>query len=136
MTPAEHNSRPFTLLEVVIAVAVLGLGMAAALSLISVANGRTYKAVEGWHRQHVASQAAEYFLLCGASSSIISDVFPYDDYTASCELVEPEGMPDSFEAPLTTGGCRLATYRIIVRNKETGRETELKIDKIVKEDAK
>ena len=59
------EQRYFTLVEVLIALAVLSLGILAETGLLSSARERCRKAEAEWQEQHAMTQAAEYFLLAG-----------------------------------------------------------------------
>ena len=64
------EQRYFTLVEVLIALAVLSLGILAGTGLLSSARERCRKAEAEWREQHAMTQAAEYFLLAGTEQEM------------------------------------------------------------------
>lgn len=126
-----RNKKLFTLLEVVIALAVLTMGIMGAMSISAMSKRRMDKAYESFYNQHILAQAAEYFLLCG-SRAIEPEFFPFQGYSASCVISD---CADIREAPASTGSeWRLATYTISVRGNNAQITNQIKVDKIVKND--
>ncbi len=121
----------FTLVEVVVALAIFGMGIAVALQMSANASMRAMKAVERWRSQHMMAQAAEYFLLNGPTGQMNSDFFPYSGASARCTVSEPEGLPDGMES--RNGAWRLVALEISV-DPGGGRKTEsMKIEKILQD---
>ncbi|HCE42728.1 MAG TPA: hypothetical protein DET40_04205 [Lentisphaeria bacterium] len=119
----------FTLIEVVVALAVLGLAVISAMEMCSSAVNRMEKAKARWTNQHRISQAAEFFLLAGPSGQLPHEIFPYQDARASCSIDNAMGLPDDVEA--VSGQWCLATYHIQLYD-SSGRQTSfLKVDKII-----
>ena len=124
-------SSHFTLLEVVIAVAILAMGLVAAMEIAVTASRRTVKAVKRWETQHMLNQAAEYVLLAGHEAPIPREFFPYDEYRVEC-LEEPPELREDVEP--NVGNWRIVKLRIIVYDlvgKEVG---SLSIHKILYSD--
>lgn len=118
----------FTLLEVVVAVAILAMGLVAAMEIAVTASKRTIKAAKRWETQHMLSQATEYFLLAGHEVPIPNEFFPFEGFRAEC-LEEPPDLSDDVE-PLS-GNWRLVKLRITIYDsfgKEVG---SLSIHKIL-----
>ena len=86
----KYRHHLFTLMEVVIAIAILALGLVAALSLSSSSSRRIEKSFKAWKTQHMLAQAAEYFLLVGADKHIPGEIFSYEGASASCFLTDAE----------------------------------------------
>ena len=121
----------FTLLEVVIAIAILSLGMVAYLSLVGASQRRLEKARETWRNFHMLSQAAEYYLLQGFDDpeSPGPEVFDYPGYQVYCRFEEPEGIPEEFTD--LTGQARLKRCIIeLVRTSDGVTVDALDIDRI------
>lgn len=119
----------FTLVEVVVALAVLGLAIISASAMCSQSISRITKAKERWMNQHMISQASEYFLLAGADSQVPREIFPYKNTRASCSVANAEGLPAGVDA--VSEQWRLATYDISLVGAAGEKLQSLKIDKIV-----
>lgn len=88
----------FTLLEVVIALAIFGMGLIGALTLVGSAARRIDSAVKRWERQHYLSQAAEYLIIKGFDDSSIPDAFfPTHEYRIRVEVGTPDELPEDIE---------------------------------------
>ncbi len=127
-----NKIRKFTLIEVTIAVAILAMGLLTAMNMSSTGRQRVLKAENNWNYQHIISQAAEYYLLAGHNASIPNSIFPYEDYSVSCSLIEPENLPEGVEFQFK--GARLMTYQIELRDSNGEIVSSLKIDKILTEE--
>ncbi len=119
----------FTLIEVIVAVAVLAVGLMSAMMLCSLSKSRMDKAYNSWKIENVTSQAAEYYLLAGPGTSIPENIFPYDDITTSCTIGQPEMLPSDIKQQ--NGQWSLVNYDIQVRKNNGDLLKELKIDKII-----
>ena len=67
--------RCFTLIEVVVALAILSLSLAGLLQLSIGANSRLANAVEKWEAEHMLAQAAEY-LVNSIREKNATNIFP------------------------------------------------------------
>ena len=123
--------RRFTLLEVVIAIAILAMGILAAMSMVSLSKKRMDKAYNTWFKEHLLAQAAEYYLLCGANKSIPPDYFPYKEYSAQCAVTNCNDLSKD-AATSVSGNCKLVTYDISIRDTYGNIISQVKVDKIVK----
>lgn len=120
----------FTLVEVVIALAILAIGVLAAMSLLASSRDRSFKASNQWKEQHILSQAVEYYMLAGPVDKIPEEFFPYDDYSVSCEYVDPEDLPDGVDS--RNGNWKLVTMHVTLR-KDGDMVRKIAIDRIVKD---
>lgn len=125
------KSSRFTLIEVVIAVAILGMGLVSALGMAASVSRRMQRAMNRWERQHMISQAAEYFLLVGPEGNLPEDIFPYEDYSATCEVSEPEGFEDA-ELEFEYDDWKLVKFTITLTDDNGDEVEKLEIDKIIK----
>lgn len=75
----------FTLIEVVVALAILGLSITGLLTLLTTSQRRMAKSYEKWERMHMLAQGAEYFMLRGE---------------------DPGGIPEEFSRIRDTGSSR------------------------------
>jgi len=112
--------------------AILTMGLMSAFNLTSMSFRRSIKAMNRWDKQHMLSQAAEFYLLAGPRADITDSVFPYDDYTVSCEVIDPEGLPD--EATEDIGEWRLACLNIQLSDDNGKVVDSLKVDRIMHKD--
>ena len=119
----------FTLVEVVVALTVLGFAIISATAMCSQSITRITKAKARWMNQHIISQAAEYYLLAGPKSQVSSEIFPYKNMRVSCTVVNAEGLPAGVDA--VSGQWRLATYEIQLTGASGEKLQSLKIDKII-----
>ena len=109
----KHSCRKnFTLIEVVVALAILTLSLAGLLQLLSQSQLRIADAEERWMDMHKLIQATEYFLLAGdpEEPNIPDDFFPYPGYEINCVYDDAEGLPEDLEN--LTGQVPLKQCRI------------------------
>ena len=89
--------RRFTLLEVVVSLAILSIGLAGFLQLMMGSQKRIAESVDRWTRMHMLSQAAEYFMLRNEDPGGIPErFFPYPAYQAVAYYEDAEGLPDEY----------------------------------------
>lgn len=119
----------FTLIEVVVALAILAMGVLGAMSIISFSKRRMDRAYDSWFAQHMLAQAAEYYLLCG-DKQITPDFFPYRGYSSSCHIGDCSNI-DGVSAN-TGGNWKLSTYDISVKGPNGQIISEVKVDKLFK----
>ena len=126
----------FTLIEVVVALAILSLSLAGLLQLSISANSRLAAAVEKWEAEHMLAQAAEYLMLQNQDSTTIpEEFFPYPGYSAEVVCDDAEGLPEDYDG--LEGQLPLKRWNIsIVRNSDGKRMAEVNIDRISYDDQK
>lgn len=121
--------RHFTLIEVLIALAVLALGVLTGSQLLFAARERSRLARTQWEEQHVLAQAAEYFLLAGIDEAIPGRFFPFPDYRVEVLNAPPAGLPPG--VPERKNGWQLTTLQIELRDREGRVLRELAIDRLL-----
>lgn len=123
----------FTLMEVVIAIAILASTVLSVLTLSGEALKQTVSAVQNWKETHRVVQAAEYFLTVGPDGGGISgEIFPYDDCNAYLRLDHPTDPPDlTYIQEMDAPARELRTLSVEVNWPETGRRITLNIDKLI-----
>lgn len=89
----------FTLIEVVVALAILTLSLAGLFQLFSGARMSLSNAEDQWYEMHMLTQGAEYLLLVGnpEDPSVPEEFFPYERYSIECEIEDAEGLPEEFD---------------------------------------
>ena len=99
----------FTLVEVIVAMAVMALALTAFFALSQSAVNRIDKEYANWERTHLLSQAAEYYLLFADEEppDMPPDVFESNIYDVEMRYEDAENLPDelnelSNQAPLRT----------------------------------
>ena len=129
MTPARRFRR-FTLIEVVVALAILSISLAGLLQLSISSKRKVADSVEKWESEHMLAQAAEYVMLRNEEGSSIPDeFFPYPRYSAEVVCGDPEGLPEDYGD--LEGQLPLKRWTItIVRNSDGKQMAEVNIDRI------
>lgn len=128
---------PFTLLEVVISIAVLGLSLGAVLTLTVSAQNRMIRAETDWRETHLFMQAAEYYLLCGEDAGAPpAEIFPAGTgYTPKADHGDAEDLPGAFDSAnlyalrrctieLERDSDRKSVYKITVDRHDTAEAGE------------
>ena len=126
-----HGFSPsaFTLMEAVIAIAILGMAMVAMMGITMNAARRMGKAVTNWEKQHMLEQAAEYYLLAGPRENIPYEFFPFEGHYARCEI-EETSLPEEVKKEI--GAWRLVTLRISIHD-NNGEIDDIFIDQILRD---
>ena len=131
MTP-RHIPLPrrFTLIEVVVALAILSISLAGLLQLSITANSKNADSVEKWESEHMLAQAAEYLMLQNEDGAEVpEEFFPYPGYSVEVVCGDPEGLPEDYcdlEGQLPLKRWNIA----IVRNSDGEKTAEVNIDRI------
>ena len=88
----------FTLIEVVVALAILTISIAGLLQLLIAAQNRIIRAEEDWTRTHMLIQAAEYYMLMPQEEPpvITETFFPYPDYRVDVSYEEIGDLPEEY----------------------------------------
>lgn len=118
-------------MEVVLAIAILAMGILGAMAMVSLSKKRMDKAYNTWFNVHLLAQAAEYYLLCGGNKNISPEYFPYSGYSAQCTVNNCNDLSKD-AVPSISGNWKLATYDIIVRDPYGHVISQVKVDKITK----
>ena len=121
----------FTLTEVMIATVVLGLAVAATAAIVSGAQSTIIKSENRWARQHLATNATEFFLMGGPLGQIPSEILP-EGFSATCALLEVDDIHE--DAQEAINGWIIGEYLVEVFDHNGNRMTETRVRKILKED--
>ena len=104
----------FTLVEVVVALAILGLSLSGLLSLAMNAQLKVARSVEKWDNTHKLIQAAEYLMLMDDESlSVPEEFFPYEGYTVQASVDDAEDLPEDFTGIEEAAPLKSITIEIV-----------------------
>ena len=104
----------FTLVEVVVALAILGLSLSGLLSLAMNAQLKVARSVEKWDNTHKLIQAAEYLMLMDDESlSVPEEFFPYEGYTVQASVDDAEDLPEDFTGIEDAAPLKCITIEIV-----------------------
>ena len=127
---------PFTLIEVVVALAILSISIAGFLQLLTAAQNRIIKVNDHWMRTHMLIQAAEYYMLMKQEDppAMTETFFPYDDYRVDVTWEEIEGLPEEYTG-LTNQKQLRAMVLSLVRQLDGQEVDKIIIDRLDYENA-
>jgi len=120
----------FTLIEVVVALAILSLSLAGLLQMTMQSNRQIGDAMEQWKCEHMLAQAAEYLMLQSEDNTDIpEEFFPYRAYSVETVCDDPEGLPDDYND--LDGQLPLRRWNIsVIRNSDGKKMVEVNIDRL------
>ena len=86
--------KSFTLIEVVVSIAILALSLAGLLQLLTQSQLRIANADEKWREMHMLTQGVEYLMMISNTEDlhVPDEVFPYENYQIECELNGQDGQ--------------------------------------------
>ena len=117
----------FTLVEVVVALAILSISIAGFLQLLTAAQNRIIKVNDHWMKTHMLIQAAEYYMLMKQEDppDITDEIFPYEDFRVDVTYEEIDNLPEEYTGLTNQKQLRAMVLSLIRRN--DGQE----VDKII-----
>jgi len=129
-----RSSACFTLIEVVVSLAILSISLVGFLQLSIGAGRRVADAVEKWESEHMLAQAAEYLMLQNEETATVPDeFFPYPGYSVEVVCDEAEGLPEDYSDQ--EDQLPLKRWHIgIVRDSDGKTMAEVNIDRLGYED--
>ena len=123
--------KKFTLIEVLIALAILTLSVTTFLLMMGSASKRVNKAAKRWQNTHLLTQAVEYYMLNDArySNNIDERFFPLDEYKVECSFESPQGLSDGVEE--SHGGKSLIAMRVVLKNSDDKTLDSVVVERII-----
>ena len=120
----------FTLIEVVVAMALLSVSLAGLLQLSINSQQKLIAADDKWRHEHMLAQAAEYLMLQNEDGATVpEDFFPYPGYSVEVVCDDAEGLPEDYDG--LDNQLPLKRWNIaIVRNSDGRKMAEVNIDRI------
>jgi len=120
----------FTLIEVVVALAILSLSLAGLLQMALNSTQQIGGAMEQWKNEHMLAQAAEYLMLQSEDNvEIPEEFFPYREYSVETVCDDPEGLPEDYND--LEGQLPLRRWNIsVIRNSDGKKTAEVNIDRL------
>ncbi|MDD3119545.1 MAG: hypothetical protein PHQ27_10220 [Victivallales bacterium] len=95
-----HDLHHFTLIEVVVALAVLMLGLTGLMAMFASSSQRATKAMHKWEISHALDQGCEYFMLRPDDNNLPEEYRPDNRlWRITCESETPE-LPDGIDSTL------------------------------------
>ncbi len=125
-----HGPR-FTFLEVLIAVAILGVSLAMVISIVGGARTRILRAERSWGRQHLLTQGVEMYLLGGPKATVPQGLLP-PSFALQCELTQVDDLPA--QAMDAQDGWVLGRYHISLIGRDGTVIDEATVEKLVREE--
>ncbi|MGL4855030.1 MAG: type II secretion system protein [Lentisphaeria bacterium] len=128
----------FTLIEVVLAIAVMAIGTSALFIIASSATTRYNESQIRWARQHLMNNACEFFLLCGPDAKIPNDLLP-SNYQATCEVTiyedkSPDAEMPDFAFESNYSNWYLGAYTVRLFDEKATLIGEQIIEKVIRDD--
>ena len=120
----------FTLIEVVVAMALLSVSLAGLLQLSINSQHKLIAADDKWRHEHMLAQAAEYLMLTDEeNASVPDDFFPYPGYSVEVTIDDAEELPEDYNE--LVGQLPLKCWNIsIVRQSDAESVASVNIDRI------
>ncbi|MDD2403490.1 MAG: type II secretion system protein [Victivallaceae bacterium] len=126
------SNQKFTLIEVIVSLAILGLSLVALLTLANSSQQRLFKARELWQNIHMLTQAAEYYLLLPSEEPepITREFFDYPDFAVNVRYEDAEDISDDFTGIVGQPPLRCCIIEL-VRNSDRQPVETIKVDRII-----
>ncbi|QSH40064.1 hypothetical protein P0136_01645 [Lentisphaerota bacterium ZTH] len=125
----KNSANCFTLIEILVAMTVLTVGIVSLSMLMASASNRTAKARERWERDHLLTQAVEFFMLNPPGTSADDRFLPESKYTVDCTFDTPADAPDS--GGINMNNARLVTMHVKLIDKSGRVAASAAVDRIV-----
>ena len=125
-----RGSGNFTLIEVVVALALLSVSLGGLLQLSINSQQKLITADDKWRHEHMLAQAAEYLMLVNEDNASVPDeFFPYPGYSVEVEIDDAEDLPEEYNE--LVGQLPLKCWNIsIVRQSDAESVASVNIDRI------
>lgn len=130
MKTCRFGSSRFTLIEVVVALALLSVSLAGLLQLSINSQQKLIASDDKWRHEHMLAQAAEYLMLVDEENASVPDeFFPYPGYSVEVTIDDAEDLPEEYNE--LVGQLPLKCWNIsIVRQSDAESVASVNIDRI------
>ena len=126
----------FTLIELLVAITILAVGLGSLFAINASATKQTVRSEKVWARQHLLTNACEFFLLFGENEPLPADLLPRG-YRATCELEVYEEIPEeslpAYAFENSYKGWYLGKYTITLFGPDGTKLKSQEIEKIVRD---
>lgn len=122
-----HNR--FTLLEVILAMAVFAVGLGGALAAAAMARMRSANTVRDYAENMQMINAAEYFMLDSEAEDLPDELITIPDSSVEVEYDDVESLPDDVDDEL--GQYKLTLMQISLLDSSGGVRKSLSIERIM-----
>ncbi len=106
----------FSLLELLVAIAVLAMALSTTLLMISQSQHELIRARQQWLDQHAMTQAGEYYLLANPKDLSMPEGIVPEGYMATCELRRIDDELPEFAQPARQGWLLVAYDMSLIRD--------------------
>ncbi len=120
----------FTLIEVIVALAILTVSLAGMLQLSISSQRKVAAAAEKWQAEHMLAQAAEYLMLMNdEDTTVTEEFFPYPGYSVEVVCDDAAELPEDYNN--LVGQLPLKCWNIsVIRNSDGKTVAAVNIDRI------
>ncbi|UDQ98428.1 hypothetical protein AAEX28_15825 [Lentisphaerota bacterium WC36G] len=129
MIKQQNKIQKFTLIETVIAVAILAISITTLLAISSSTMMQISKAERAYNEQHELTQAVEYYNIENFTGSITNEFFDLENFNINVYLKESNLELNSNQN--INNLWQLRTLNINIKNKKSGRKTSANFDLIM-----
>ena len=116
----------FTLTEVLVAMAILGISLVMLLNILGGARERIIKAEERWGEEHLITRATEFYLIEGVEAEPPTDLFP-EGFSTEC-VMEPVPLDTTVQMPEP---LELVSFNISLYDKAGAKVAERELEKVI-----
>lgn len=128
---ALQRKTTFTLIEILVAVAIMGISLVIILTILGNTRAQLLRAEERWAREHLLTQATEFYLLAGPEETLPPELLP-EGFSADCELEEARELPENAIQPI--GNTILKVYRVQLYGTADELLGERTVEKLINKD--
>lgn len=121
--------KSFTMVEVLVSLAILLIGIGGFLLLMSAASARMERSLSFRRNHHQLANAVEFYLLYPPETVIEPRFFPYEGVSINCIYSEPN-LPENMESEI---GLKKLVLMTVTLSDSTGNEIAgISLDRIIR----